>query len=66
VEFLQIKRMLIEHNSNLIESNEMTPSSLEGQDFKSQREKEEKLLNFGTILNCYLEANNVWTVERIV
>lgn len=40
VDLISIKRMLIENNSNLIESNEMTPSSLEGQDFKSQRDKE--------------------------
>lgn len=33
IDLVQIKRLLIEQNSNLIESNEMTPSSLEGQDF---------------------------------
>lgn len=30
IELVGIKRMIIEQNSNLLESNEVTPSSLEG------------------------------------
>jgi len=66
VDFSSIKRSLIEQNSQLFESNELVPSSLEQQEFQHLRAKEREIFSFQNLLNAFLEGNCVWTVERIV